>query len=90
MINLVSLDADGECFTSTDADGGNAAFGLVMFHGVSEGDNDSGAAGSNGVSESDCTSVDIDFVWVKLEVFDYSERDDGECFIDFPEVYGIC
>ena len=83
------FNGQGNAHAAADAEGGDAAAEVVVFHVVEEGDEDAGAAGADGVAEGDGSATRVELGGVEVELFGAAEGLDGEGFVDFDGVHFV-
>jgi hypothetical protein len=82
-----SLHSHGDAHASADAEAGDAAGVAFVFHEVEQGDEDTGTAGADGMTEGDRAAALIEFVGIERELAGTSEGLHGEGFVDFDGLH---
>ena len=77
------FDSESNRIAAAEAEGGDAPISVVAPHGMKQGDEDAGATGSDGMTESDRTTMDIDFRRVEGEFAIDGEGLHSEGLVEF-------
>ena len=81
----LAFEGEGDGVAAAEAEGGDAFVSVAALHLVEQGDEDAGAAGSDGMADGDGSAVDVDAVEGEAELFGDAEGLDAEGFVEFEE-----